>query len=208
MPTSTSIARRVVAVTASAGVALALAGCASSSTESPGSRTTTLRSSLVLEDGWVTGSSVVVRRIRMDLDAWDRVARSSRENAIGRRLGTGGPVTGGGGEFAAPNFEARDEVGFTRIDLAAHIRRARATASHERFLRRPYSYDDGAGAVSDSGLVLIAYQADPVRQFLPVQTRLAEQDLMNLWTTPVGSAVFAVLPGPRPGEILGEAMVS
>ncbi|MGL5927337.1 MAG: Dyp-type peroxidase [Dermatophilaceae bacterium] len=153
------------------------------------------------------GSSVVVRRIRMDLDAWDRVDRASRENAVGRRLDSGGPVTGGD-ELAAPDFEARDELGFTRIDLAAHIRRAHATAPHERFLRRPYSYDDGAGAAGDSGLVFVAYQADPLRQFVPVQRRLAEQDLMNLWVTPVGSAVFAILPGPRPGEILGEAMLS
>lgn len=37
------------------------------------------------------GSSVVVRRIEMDLDGWDRVDRLSRENSIGRRLATGAP---------------------------------------------------------------------------------------------------------------------
>ena len=48
-----------------------------------------------------------------------------------------------------------------------------------------------------------------MRQFLPVQRRLAEADLLNLWTTPVGSAVFAVLPrAPLPGEILGEALLA
>ena len=55
--------------------------------------------------------------------------------------------------------------------------------------------------------MFVAYQADPVRQFVPVQARLADLDLLNLWTTPVGSAVFAVLPGAREGEVLGEAML-
>ena len=33
------------------------------------------------------------------------------------------------------------------------------------------------------------------RQFLTVQRRLEENDLRNRWPTPVGSAVFAILPG-------------
>ena len=155
------------------------------------------------------GSSVVVRRIAMDLDAWDRADRLSRENAMGRRLDTGAPVTGTDLQ-AAPDLDAVDALGFHVIDDASHLRRAHATAPHERFLRRPYSYDDPpkGGETSASGLVFIAFQADPVRQFLPVQRRLAEVDLLNLWTTPVGSAVFAVLPGAAPGEILGEALLT
>ncbi|MGB7818562.1 MAG: Dyp-type peroxidase, partial [Ornithinibacter sp.] len=160
--------------------------------------------------GWLRGgSSVVVRRIAMDLDGWDRVDRASRENAIGRRLDTGAPVTGGGIDDP-PDLEAVDDLGFHRIDDGAHVRRAHAAAPHERFLRRPYSYDDvsDGSAVSSSGLVFVAYQADPVRQFAPVQARLAEMDLLNIWTTPVGSAVFAVLPGAQEGEILGQAMLA
>ncbi|HET7762993.1 MAG TPA: Dyp-type peroxidase [Phycicoccus sp.] len=153
------------------------------------------------------GSSVVVRRIAMGLDAWDRVDRASRENAIGRRLDTGAPVTGGG-VHTAPDLEATDELGFHVVDDGAHLRRAHAGAPHERFLRRPYSYDDGSGGGAGTGLVFVAYQADPLRQYVPVQARLAELDLLNLWTTPVGSALFAVLPGARDGEILGEALVA
>ncbi len=155
------------------------------------------------------GSSVVVRRIAMDLDAWDRADRLSRENAMGRRLDTGAPVTGVK-LHDAPDLQAVDALGFHVIDDAAHMRRAHATAPHERFLRRPYSYDDPpeGHATSSSGLVFVAYQADPVRQFLPVQQRLADRDLLNLWTTPVGSSVFAVLPGAATGEILGGAMLA
>ena len=98
------------------------------------------------------GTSVVVRRIAMDLDRWDRVDRAARENAIGRRLDTGAPVTGTAAEDA-PDLEAVDELGFHRIDDAAHLRRAHAAAPHERFLRRPYSYDDPpeGGATSRAG---------------------------------------------------------
>ena len=155
------------------------------------------------------GSSVVVRRIAMQLDQWDRADRLSRENAMGRRLDTGAPVTGTRPDDP-PDLDAVDELGFPLIDTHAHLRRAHASEPHERFLRRPYSFDDPpeGDLTSDSGLIFIAYQADPVRQFLPVQRRLAEGDLLNLWTTPVGSAVFAVLPGALPGQILGQALLA
>ncbi len=156
------------------------------------------------------GSSMVVRRIGMLLDAWDAADRLSRENAIGRRLDTGAPLTAppGAGADAPADLTATDELGFPVIDDFAHLRRAHAAAPHERFLRRPYSYDDAPTGDQRSltGLVFVTFQADPVRQFVPVQQRLAEADLLNLWTVPVGSALFAVLPGARPGEILGEAM--
>ncbi|MCA0337641.1 MAG: Dyp-type peroxidase [Actinobacteria bacterium] len=158
----------------------------------------------------VGGSALVLRRIRMTLDTWDRVDRLSRENAIGRRLDTGAPVTAPAGATATAiaDLNAKDSLGFHVIDDGAHLRRAHAMAPHERFLRRPYSYDDAPteGSLSDSGLLFAAFMADPVRQFVPVQQRLADKDLLNLWTTPVGSAVFAILPGARDGELLGERL--
>lgn len=159
---------------------------------------------------WVRdGSSVVVRRIAMDLDTWDELGRAGRENAVGRRLADGAPLTGTH-EHDEPDLDARDALGFTVISDAAHIRRARTDDPAHRFLRRGYSYDDAppTGALSDSGLLFVAFQADPVAQLVPVQERLAEADLMNLWTTPVGSAVFAVLPGAREGEVLGQALLA
>lgn len=39
------------------------------------------------------GSSVVVRHVEMDLDGWDRADRLARDNAVGRGLATGAPVT-------------------------------------------------------------------------------------------------------------------
>ncbi|MFN8097143.1 MAG: Dyp-type peroxidase [Dermatophilaceae bacterium] len=154
------------------------------------------------------GSALVVRRIAMALDTWDRADRRSRENAIGRRLDSGAPLTGTT-LTDTPNLDALDDLGFHVIDDAAHVRRAHGSGA-ERFLRRPYTYDDApeGDAVSNSGLLFAAYCADPVTQFVPVQRRIAEKDLLNLWTTPIGSAVFAIPPGARDGEILGQALVA
>lgn len=157
------------------------------------------------------GSSLVLRRIAMDLERWDEVDRLSRENVIGRRLSDGSPLTApeGSGPDAPADLQAVDELGFHVIDDFSHVRRAHATRGTERFLRRPYNYDDApeGSARASSGLLFTAYQADPVTQFVPVQRRLAESDLLNRYTTPIGSAVFAVLPGARDGETLGEAML-
>lgn len=159
--------------------------------------------------GLVGGTSMVVRRIAMNLDGWDRVDRASRENAVGRRLDNGAPLTGRRADDPM-DLEAVDRLGFPVIDTFAHVRRAMPQQPHERFLRRPYNYDDepAAGGRSNSGLMFVTFQADPVRQFLPVQRRLAEADLLNLWTTPTGSGVYAVLPGVEgSGSFLGEALL-
>ena len=158
--------------------------------------------------GLANGTSMVIRRIAMKLDAWDRADRMARENAMGRRLTDGAPLTGGRASDL-PDLLAKDSLGFPVIDPASHVRRAMPPSPHERILRRPYSYDDvpAGGADSDSGLVFVSFQADPVRQFLPIQRRLAEADLLNIWTVPVGSGVYAVLPGAREGEILGQALL-
>lgn len=166
---------------------------------------------VVWDDGSVwarDATAMVMRRIAMDLDGWDRADRRSREHAVGRRLTDGAPLTGGD-ELSPPDLEARGADGFPVIDTFSHMRRAMPATPHERFLRRPYSYDDPpeADRTSNAGLVFVAFCADPVRQFLPVQERLAEADLLNLWTTPIGSAVFAVLPGCAEGEILGGGLL-
>ncbi|HSP59780.1 MAG TPA: Dyp-type peroxidase [Ornithinimicrobium sp.] len=158
--------------------------------------------------GWVGGSSLVLRRIRMDVEDWERADRVAREHAVGRDLSTGAPLTGGQ-ESTPVDLHALLPSGLPVVDRHAHVRRASPRAPHERFLRRPYSYEQvGTGGGVETGLLLAAYQADPVRQFLPVQRRLAEGDLLNLWTVPVGSAVYAVLPGCAEGDWLGRRLLA
>lgn len=98
---------------------------------------------------------------------------------------------------------------FPVIDTVAHIRRARSGNPDERFLRRPSSYDDppAPGHLSNSGLLFVTFQRDITTQFLPIQRRLDQLDLLNKWTTPIGSAVFAVPGGCHEGEFLGQPLL-
>lgn len=144
----------------------------------------------------------------MDLDGWDELARSGKEASIGRDLSVGAPLTGSS-EQETPDFEARTPLGFPVIEDFAHIRRARPQAAQEQILRRSYNYDRpprGEEQLSDTGMVFLSYQADVKRQFLPIQQRLAEGDRLNEWTTPIGSAVFAIPPGCAPGGYIGDSL--
>lgn len=150
----------------------------------------------------------MLRVIEMDLDTWDQVDRPDREKAVGRTLGTGAPLTGGD-EHTPADFEARDSLGLPVIPDFAHMRRARATAPDEVIMRRGYNFETPHAAPDSgkAGLLFEAFAADPDAQFVPIQRRLAELDMMNLWTTPVGSAVYAIPPGCQPGGYIGDTLV-
>lgn len=153
------------------------------------------------------GSSLVLRRIRMTMDTWEEIDRTSRELSMGRRIESGAPLTGVH-EHDPADFEAVDEVGLPVIPPESHMARARQRDRGEAMLRRPYNYDDPPepGRISNSGLIFTAYQADPVRTYIPVQRRLAEQDALNTWTVPIGSAVFALPPGAPEGGYVGQGL--
>lgn len=160
--------------------------------------------------GWLAGgTSLVLRRIRMDLDTWDHVGRSDRELSVGRRLDNGAPLTGEE-EHDALDLTAEHANGRPIIPPYAHARRARSDDPRERIFRRGYNYDDAPAPGDDenSGLLFMAFQADVNSQFLPLQRRLEELDLLNLWTTPIGSAVFAIPPGCEEGGYIGETLLS
>ena len=159
---------------------------------------------------WLADTTgMVIRRIRMDVETWDSLDREARENAVGRRLSNGAPLTSG--SPTAP-FDATktDASGLTIINPAAHVTRSLPEPGHpeQRILRRPYNYERETDAgTPDRGLIFVAFCADVERQFVPIQRRLAEGDLLNTWTTPIGSAVFFIPQAPRPGEYLGQTVL-
>ena len=161
------------------------------------------------DEGWMAGGTgMVVRRIRMDLDKWDRLDRSGRDASVGRTLANGAPLTGTE-EFDEPDFDAKTAIGFPVIPQFAHIRRARGDGT-EQIFRRAYNYDERpVGAeVSESGLIFVSFQADIDRQFTPMQRRLDELDLLNEWTVPIGSAVFAIPPGCSEDGFIGDTLLT
>ena len=165
-----------------------------------------------IEDGpeWIQGGTLLVfRRIAMQLDSWDQLGPGEKEEVIGRDLANGAPLTGER-EEDIPDLAARHPNGLLVIPDFAHIRRAAPQAEGERIFRRPFSYENGFSETGslDVGLLWTAYQRDISKQFLPIQQRLDQLDLLNKWTVPIGSAVFGIAGGPGEGEVIGEALFS
>ena len=157
---------------------------------------------------WLAGgTSFVLRRIAMNLDTWDLLDRSGRESSVGRTLDTGAPLTGSR-EHDEPDFAATDALGFPVISAVSHLRRARSDDPTHRIFRRGYNYDEAPAGdgVSDSGLLFASFQGDVDAQFVPIQERLDALDIMNTWTTPIGSAVFAIPPGCADGGYIGDTL--
>ncbi|AUS78902.1 peroxidase [Actinoalloteichus sp. AHMU CJ021] len=160
-------------------------------------------------EGWLAGGTgMVVRRIHMDLEGWDRLDRPGREQSVGRYLSNGAPLTGTD-EFDEPDFEATTPIGFPVIPEFSHVRRARSDDPNEKIFRRAYNYDDppSGSEISNSGLLFVSFQADVDRQFVPLQRRLDELDLLNEWTVPIGSAVFAIPPGCAEDGYVGDTLL-
>ncbi|MEN3361516.1 MAG: deferrochelatase/peroxidase EfeB [Mycobacteriales bacterium] len=162
---------------------------------------------------WMTGGSyAVVRRIRMLVESWDTDSLADQERVFGRTKDTGAPLTGTA-EFDQPDLAAKDAAGLPVIDPNAHIRLAAPeTNGGQKLLRRGYSYTDGVDPATnllDAGLFFIAYQQDPRRQFVPIQSRLGGTDNLNEYIRHTGSALFAMPPGlSGPGDWYGKPLFS
>jgi deferrochelatase/peroxidase EfeB len=153
------------------------------------------------------GSYLIVRKIRMFIENWDRDYLQDQENVIGRAKISGAPLSGGT-EFTTPNFADAGTDGQPAIPVNSHIR----LASHEhnsgtRILRRGYSYTDGIDPQEGTlvgGLFFIAFMKNP-SQFIKLQNSLAT-DALNEYIQHVGSAVFACPPGLSPGQHWGDGL--
>lgn len=157
--------------------------------------------------GWLTdGSYLVVRKIRMIIEAWDHTRLEEQERVIGRSKGAGAPLSGGG-EFTEIDFAATGTTGTPLVDVDAHVRLAHPKqASGAKLLRRGYNYVNGNDELGrlDAGLFFISYQRSP-EQFISVQRNLAT-DALNEYIKHVGSAIFAVPPGVANGSYLGAGL--
>ena len=144
---------------------------------------------------WLTGGSyVVTRRIRMEIEAWDRQPLREQEQVIGRTKGTGAPL-GQKAEFDPVDFTERADGRFA-IPQDSHVFLAHPTNSGTAILRRGYSFVDGSDGLGrlDAGLFFIAYQRNPETGFVQVQKKL-RGDRMNEYIQHTSSAVFACPPG-------------
>jgi deferrochelatase/peroxidase EfeB len=147
---------------------------------------------------WMAGGSyMVTRKIRMLIETWDRTSLAEQEAIIGRSKGEGAAF-GSAKEFDEPDFAATGGDGKPAIAEDAHVRLAHQQFNDgARLLRRGYNFVDGSDGLGrlDAGLFFIAYQRDPRKQFVPIQTRLSRQDALNEYIRHVSSGLFACPPG-------------
>jgi deferrochelatase/peroxidase EfeB len=131
------------------------------------------------EQAWMVGGTfLVARRIEVDLEAWQALTLDEQERVIGRHRDSGAPLG------ATHEYDPVDDA-VTPTDAHARLTSPRENGG-ARMLRRAYSYD--------TGILLLTYQRDPRRQFVPVQQRLAERDALARFSRPIGSALFAIPP--------------
>lgn len=152
--------------------------------------------------GWMAGGSyLVARRIRMNVETWDRTPLGEQEDIFGRDKGEGAPVG---------RAKEHDEPFLKAMKPDAHVRLAHPdTNDGATILRRGYSFTDGTDGLGrlDAGLFFLAYQRDVRTGFIPVQRSLARADVLNEYIQHVGSAVFAIPPGVRDkGDWWGRAL--
>ncbi|MFI6157924.1 Dyp-type peroxidase [Kitasatospora sp. NPDC051170] len=146
------------------------------------------------------GTVLVYRRIRMDVAGFAALPEAGRDQAMGRRLGDGAPLTGAA-EHDEPDIYTKNPDGSYVLPATAHVRLSSPRLDGgARILRRGYSYDDGPG---DRGLLFCAFMRDP-GQFTRIQNRLAAKDALNPFLEHTASAVAYVLPGAPEGGTLGD----
>jgi deferrochelatase/peroxidase EfeB len=152
------------------------------------------------EPAWLKGGSyLVARRIRMLIEVWDRASLKDQEQTIGRTKVIGAPL-GGTDEFQA--FEPKALPADSHVALAHPD-----TNAGIKILRRGYSFTDGLESLGqlDAGLFFLAYMRDP-NAFVALQNRLGAHDALNEYIKHVGSGLWAVPGGIRPGGYVGQAL--
>ena len=158
---------------------------------------------------WLTGGSyLVTRRINMTIETWDRQPLSEQERVVGRTKAEGAPLSGGG-EFSQPDFTMTGTGNQPVVATDAHVRLAHPDNNKGvQLLRRGYNFVDGSTSLGrlDAGLFFMAYVTDPRTHYIPLQTKLSRQDGLSEYLQHTGSALFAVPPGAKPGEHVGQAL--
>jgi dye decolorizing peroxidase len=136
------------------------------------------------EGALADGATMIVRRIRMNFDGWNKVSTASKSGVIGRSL----------------------EDGELLESQSATAHQARAfTKGNGGIIRRGFNYDDNylADGTRDAGIIFISFQAK-LKNYLDIQARLNSVDSLNRYTTPIGSALFIVPRGAERGGYIGE----
>jgi deferrochelatase/peroxidase EfeB len=164
------------------------------------------------QDWMRDGSYLVMRKIRMQIEAWDSDSLADQERVMGRTKEVGAPLSGRH-EHDPLRLERRDAKGNLMVPVHSHV----ALASPERnsgvkILRRGYNYADGIDPTTgqiDAGLFFLAYQKNAHEQFVPIQRRLGANDLLNEYIKHVSTGLYACPSGvEKVGDWFGRKLLS
>jgi dye decolorizing peroxidase len=135
-------------------------------------------------DPLLNGTTMVVRRIRINVDTWDELSSNNKGISVGRKIDNG--------EKLKPKEEN------------SHVTRAKKNSTG--IIRRGYNYDDNylSNGVHDQGLIFVSFQHQ-LKSYLAIQKMLNSMDSLNRWTTPVGSALFIIPAGVQKGDYVGSS---
>jgi deferrochelatase/peroxidase EfeB len=155
---------------------------------------------------WMTdGTYMVVRNLKVLVANFLTEPLDVQEYAFGRRKASGAPF---GQKHEFDPVIRSNEPPDSHI-MVANPRKPGSEA--ERILRRGFTTTDGYDAQISNplgGLFFISFQRDPRRQFIPIQRRLSQSDRFTVeYPVPLGSAMYAVPPGVRPGGYAGETLL-
>jgi deferrochelatase/peroxidase EfeB len=159
---------------------------------------------------WLTGGSyLVARRINIHVETWDRTSLREQEALIGRERAHGAPLSGGT-ELTELDLDLQGTDG-PLIPLDSHVRLAHHSQNDgTRLLRRGYNFTDGSDALGrlDAGLFFIAFVRDPGKHYVPMQRQLSSKDGLMEYLQHTGSGLWAVPPGVREGEYVGQGLLA
>lgn len=165
---------------------------------------------------WLRGGSyMVIRPIRIALEHWDEMNLAFQEETVGRHKATGAPI-GKRREFEPLGLDREDKDGNPIVNENSHAAlSAPENNGGAQILRRAFSYDNGVVKVAerwppwrqmvtfDAGLLFQCYQRDPRLGFIRIFAKMAQIDMLNQFTTHVGSGLFACPPGAKAGQYIG-----
>jgi deferrochelatase/peroxidase EfeB len=170
---------------------------------------------------WITGGTyLIVRRIRISLDAWDRTSLRDQQQVIGRYKLSGAPL-GKTNEFDSLDLTARGANGQPVIPVDSHVRLASPQENWgQMLLRRNYAYAGAADSSSglsrsagsdptfDAGVLFFCYQRNPRLAFIPIFRKLAANDSLSRFTTHTASAIAAIPPAaPGRGRYVAQPLL-
>lgn len=159
-----------------------------------------------IDKGWAkNGSYLVVRKIQMHLETWDRTSLEDQERTFGRHRDSGAPI-GMKKEFDEIDLKSKNEAGELNIPENSHVHLAKK--ANTNVMRRSFSYSNGINentGAFDAGLLFVSFQKSPA-QFNKLQNMMGRVDRLNEYITHRGSGVFLTFPGVKEGGYIGEAL--